>query len=305
MTAAELADELEVSVRTVYRDVEALSGAGVPVYAESGPGGGIRLVAGYETRLGGLHGGEAEALALAGLPSAAEQLGLGAVLASAQAKVDHALPVELRGRSSRIRERFHLDAPGWFRDPDEVPHLPAVSDAVWEGRRLDVRYRSGDRIVRRTIGPLGLVLKAGTWYLVALAGRRRSVRTYRVNRLVGVTSRSDHVERPDGFDLAAAWAESQASFEREILRIEVDARVRRPTRGKLRLAVGEVAADAALAAAGPPDDDGWCRTTIPAESVEVAHSELLRLGADVEVLAPADLRARLRDSGRALAERHR
>ena len=182
-----------MSVRSVYHDVEALSGSGVPVYAESGPGGGIRLVAGYESRLGGLHGPEAEALALAGLPGAAGQLGLGAVLATAQAKVDQALPAELRGRSTRIRERFHLDAPGWFRDPDEVPHLPAVSEAVWEGRRLDIRYRAGDRVVRRTIGPLGLVLKAGTWYLVALAGRRHTVRTYRVGRIVGVTPRRDRV----------------------------------------------------------------------------------------------------------------
>jgi predicted DNA-binding transcriptional regulator YafY len=304
-TAADLAEELEVSVRTIYRDVEALSGAGVPVYAESGPGGGIRLVAGYESRLGGLHGHEADALALAGLPAAADQLGLGAVLATAQAKVDQALPAELRGRSSRIRERFHLDAPGWFRDPDEVPHLPAVSDAVWAGRRLDIRYRTGDRVVRRTVGPLGLVLKAGAWYLVAQAGRRRSVRTYRVSRIAGVTARADRVERPEGFDLATAWSETQASFARDILRIEVHARIRRPTSGKLRLAMGELAAADALSAAGPPDEDGWCATTIPAESVEVAHSELLRLGADIEVLAPPELRARLAESGRALVEHHR
>jgi predicted DNA-binding transcriptional regulator YafY len=291
-------------VRTIYRDVDALSGAGVPVYAEPGPGGGIRLVAGYQSRLRLLLEPEATALALAGVPGAAEQLGLGAVLAAAQTKVDEALPPELRGRAGRVRERFLLDAPAWFRDVDEVPLLPALSEAVWEGRRVDIRYRIGDRVVRRTVGPLGLVLKAGTWYLVALAGRRRSVRTYRVSRVLSVRDRGERVERPEGFDLAAAWQESQMSFARDILRIEVRARIRRPTAGRLRLAMGEVAANEAMAAAGPPDRAGWCATTFPAESVEVAHSELLRLGADIEVLEPVELRLRLAESGRALARHH-
>jgi predicted DNA-binding transcriptional regulator YafY len=304
-TAERLSRELEVSVRTVYRDVEALGAAGVPVYAEPGPGGGIRLVEGFESRLGGLLGPEADALALAGLPAAAEQLGLGAVLAAAQAKIDDALPAELRSRSTRVRERFLLDAPGWFRDPDEVPHLPVVSEAVWSGRRLDVRYRSGGRVVRRTLGPLGLVLKAGTWYVVALAGRQGDVRVYRVARMVGAHHRDDRVARPDGFDLAAAWEASQASFARDILRIEVTARIRHPTPGKLRLAMGELAAAEALTSAGTPDADGWCTTRFPAESVEVAHSELLRLGADLEVLAPVELRERLAASGAALARHHR
>jgi predicted DNA-binding transcriptional regulator YafY len=303
-TAAQLGAELEVSVRTIYRDVEALSGAGVPVYAEPGPGGGIRLVAGYDSRLRFLVEPEATALALAGVPGAAEQLGLGAVLAAAQAKVDDALPPELRARTVRVRQRFLLDAPGWFRDADEVPHLPALSEAVWEGRRVDVRYRAGDEVVRRTMGPLGLVLKAGVWYLVALAGRHRSVRTYRVSRVLSVRDRAERVERPAEFDLAAAWETTQTSFARDILRIEVLARIRRPTAGRLRLAMGEVAANEALAAAGPPDRAGWCATAFPAESVEVAHGELLRLGADIEVVEPVELRRRLAESGRALARHH-
>src|SRR3954471_7810217 len=159
MTAARLAAELEVSVRTIYRDVEALSGAGVPIYTEAGPGGGVRLVDGYRTRLTGLTAEEAEALALSGLPGAASELGLGTVLAAAQLKVDAALPPELRSRAVRMRERFHLDAPGWFAREEPVPHLATLSRAVWEEQRVEILYEKRDGETRRALDPLGLVLK--------------------------------------------------------------------------------------------------------------------------------------------------
>src|SRR3954468_19720380 len=168
MTAQALADELEVSVRTVYRDVESLSAAGVPVYADRGPAGGYRLVDGYRTRLTGLTTAEAESLFLTGMPTQAAELGLGEVLAAAQLKLMAALPPALRDRAGAIRERFMLDAPGWFRDQRSPPLLAVVADAVWEQRRLAVRYTRWDRSeVDRELAPLGLVLKNGTWYLVA------------------------------------------------------------------------------------------------------------------------------------------
>src|SRR4029079_5330122 len=164
MTAAQLADELEVSVRTIHRDVEELSAAGVPIFAERGPLGGIRLVDGYRTRLTGMTADEAEALFLSGLPGPAAQLGLGTVVAAAQLKVMAALPPELRSRASRLVERFHLDATGWFHSSDAVPHLSTVAEAVWAGRRVLIQYERGDQRIERDVGPLGLVLKAGVWY---------------------------------------------------------------------------------------------------------------------------------------------
>src|SRR5689334_20871501 len=169
MTADQLAEELEVSARTIYRDVEALSEAGVPIYADRGPLGGIRLVDGYRTRLTGLTTQEAEALFLSGLPGPAAELGLGTVVAAARLKVLAALPPELRSRATRLSQRFHLDAPGWFQSAEAVPHLAALAAAVWDDHTVRLAYDRGDRTVERTVAPLGLVLKGGVWYLVALA----------------------------------------------------------------------------------------------------------------------------------------
>ena len=158
MTAAQLARELEVSQRTIFRDVDALSASGVPIYAERGPLGGVRLVDGYRTRLTGMTPEEADALFLSGLPGPAAELGLGTVMTAARLKVLAALPSELRARASRLVERFHLDAAGWFRSSVPVPHLPSLSQGVWAARRMRTAYRRGDRVVDRIVEPLGVVL---------------------------------------------------------------------------------------------------------------------------------------------------
>src|ERR671917_1961826 len=157
LTARELADELGVSLRTVYRDVDSLGAAGIPVYADRGPTGGYQLVDGYRTRLTGLTTDEAGTLFLAGVPGPAAELGLGSVLAAAELKLRASLPGELADRADRVRERFFLDAPGWFRADEPTPHLATVADAVWSERRLSVRYRRWrtPREVSRTLSPLG------------------------------------------------------------------------------------------------------------------------------------------------------
>src|SRR4051794_31930932 len=196
MTARELADELEVSVRTVYRDVESLGSAGVPIYADRGPAGGYQLLDGYRTRLTGLTGDEAGTLFLAGMPGPAAELGLGSVLAAAELKLRASLPGELADRADRIRERFHLDAPGWFRNSEATPYLATVADAVWQGRMVAVRYRRWKvpREVSRTLSPLGVVLKAGRWYLVAGSGER--VTAYRVVNILHAELLAEPATRP-------------------------------------------------------------------------------------------------------------
>ena len=304
MTAQQLADELEVSVRTIYRDVESLSASGVPLYGDPGPAGGYQLLDGYRTRLTGLSGDEAETLFLTGLPGPASDLGLGAMLATAQRKLMAALPEPMRSRAGRTRERFHLDALGWYADVEETPHLAAISGAVWQERRLSVRYRrwAAPFEVVRELDPYGVVLKAGRWYLVARSGD--DVRTYRVSQLVSVDVLDEAFDRPSTFDLEAYWRDYLLAFEER--RHQGTAVIRLSSDGRAALAALADAAvsRAAEASAGAPDADGWVTATIPIESLGHATGELLRLGSGVEVLAPPALRARLADVVDQLARRY-
>ena len=290
LTARELADELEVSMRTIYRDLEGLAAAGVPVYADRGPTGGYRLVEGYRTRLTGLNADEAEALFLSGLGGAAAQLGLGTVLAAAQLKVLAAMPPELRGRATRVRERFLLVAPGWFKADEDLPALATVAQAVWEGRRLQMRYDRRPEPVVRTIEPFGLVLKAGIWYLVAR--REGSLRTYRVSRILEATELDETFDRPADFDLGAYWGSSTEIFESSLRQVAVRLRVRRDALGTLEYAIGSGRLEG-LPATLPADPAAWLDLTLLTEGLDVAHEDLLRVGAQVEVVEPVELRDRL------------
>jgi predicted DNA-binding transcriptional regulator YafY len=290
LTAGELARELEVSVRTVYRDVEALSEAGVPIYAERGPYGGIRLVEGYRTRLTGLTVDEAEGLFLSGLPGPAAELGLGTVVAAARLKVLAAMPPELRSRAARISERFHLDAPGWFRSSDETPHLQALSTAVWEDRRALVEYDRGDHTTERLLEPLGLVLKGGVWYIVASS--EGQTRTYRVSRMRDVTLTEERFSRPERFDLAAYWSDATTAFEAAVERVDVTLRIDPDRLEALASVFGESTLQAAEQL-DTPDPEGWVHLRLRLDWPNEVHRRLLPLGATIEVLDPPEVRDRL------------
>src|SRR5215471_5261346 len=221
LTAEELAERLEVSVRTVQRDAQALAASGVPIASVRGPAGGYRLERGYRTMLTGLDATEAEAL----FAGPAAELGLGRELAAARLKLIASLPAELQERAERAAQLFHVDTRGWFREEDRVPHLPVIAGALWRGKRVDMRYREGMVVVSRRLDPLGLVLKAGVWYL--LARRRGEERVYRVSRIVSARERPEDSTRAADFDLAASWASHSKAFERGRAQIEVTMRVPR------------------------------------------------------------------------------
>jgi len=303
MTAAELAAELEVSVRTIYRDVEALAEAGVPIYAERGPHGGVRLVDGYRTRLTGLTAEEAEAVFLSGLPGPAAELGLGTVVAAARLKVMAALPPDMRARAARISERFHLDAPGWFQPTEELPHLEVLAAAVWGNHQVRIIYRRGERggIVDREIDPLGLVLKGGVWYLVAQAAT--NVRTYRVSRILEVEVLEDRFERPDDFDLADHWHRSTSAYEQGAERLEVTARMAPDRVEWFTSFAGSRAMETATQ--GPdPEDAERTRVTITFDWADDAIAAAIRMGEHVEVLSPDWLRRSVLDSATAIVARY-
>jgi predicted DNA-binding transcriptional regulator YafY len=304
LTAQQLADALEVSVRTVYRDVESLSTAGVPVYGEPGHDGGYQLVDGYRTQLTGFTEGEAESLFLTGLPAAAADLGLGATVTAAQLKLMAALPAELRDRAGRVAERFHLDAPSWYREADATPHLGTVAVAVWGQRTLRMHYLRWERPneVHRVVAPHGLVLKAGRWYLVARHGGQ--LRTYRVSRLLAAEVLEETFEREPGFALDEYWRGYLARFDERRHRAEATLRVSPDVFGRLDQLLEPAMVAAAQRTAGEPDAAGWRCCTVPVESAEQAVPELLRLGPDAEVLAPAALRARMIDTLSAMTTRY-
>ncbi|MBG0832099.1 WYL domain-containing protein [Planomonospora sp. ID67723] len=288
MTAAALARELEVSERTVHRDVLALSEAGVPVYAERGRGGGYRLLEGYRTRLTGLDRAEAEALFLSGVPGAMREMGLGEVAATARLKAAAALSPSLRDAPATAAQRFHLDAPGWFAsERPPPPALAPLARAVWGDHPVTARYREAER----TLEPYGLVLKGGIWYLAT----RTAI--YRVDRFGDVVPHPDRrFERDRDFDLAAFWAERAVEFTRSLLREHVTLRLSPYGQRLLRFVADPAALEEALASAQPPDGQGRVTVRLPVESREVAYGQVLRFGPDAEVLDPPELRALLAEA---------
>jgi predicted DNA-binding transcriptional regulator YafY len=300
-TAGVLATELEVSERTIHRDVDALSAAGVPIYAERGPHGGIQLVDGYRTRLTGLTADEAEALFLSGLPGPAAELGLGTVVAAARLKVLASLPTDLRARAARLVERFHLDAAAWFHDADRVPHLAALAEAVWEGLRVRIEYQRGNGAVERELDPLGLVLKAGVWYVVGSVDG--AIRTYRAARIRSVGPTGEPVDRPPEFELAAYWAASTAAYERDAPRIGVTLRVAPASIGQLADLVGQRAVRAAEPLPAE-DPDGWRHLRLSIDWPDEVPARLLAVGGGIEVLDPPEVRQRIRELAEAAASRY-
>lgn len=289
LTAAELARELEVSERTVYRDIDELGAAGIPVQADRGPGGGFQLVDGYRTRLTGLVPPEAEAVFITGLPDTAAALGLGPAATSARRKLMAALPPPLRDGAGRMSERFHLDPLGWYRAADPVAELPELARAVLDQRVVAMRYQSWTQVREWRVEPLGLILKAGEWYLVAASGGKP--RIFKVTSILALAIEADGFERPQGFDLPAFWAGELARFEARLR--PGRAALRASATGRARLAALGVYAARAVEAAGPPDPQGWAPVELPFETLEQAALLLLGLGPEIEVLEPPELRARL------------
>lgn len=298
LSAQVLADELEVSVRTVYRDVDELSASGVPVWADRGRLGGFQLQPGWRTRVDGLTAPEAQAMFLGGLPGPAAQLGLGEAMASAQLKLLAALPDGWREDARRVSTRFHVDPVDWYRGPAATDHLPAIAQAVWGERKIEVRYESWSGTTQRWLEPLGLVLKAGVWYVVASSGK--VARTYRLSNILDLAVSSESFVRPKAFDLAAYWVASTQRFEAELYRDEAVLRVTKRGMQQLR-ALSHAVADAADKSARDDAAPGWQRATIPIESIDHAAGQLLRLGPEAQVLEPASLRKQLTQKIAAMA----
>ena len=303
VTAPALAREFEVSVRTILRDIDELSAAGVPVYAERGRGGGFKLREGFATRLNGLLGDEAQALPLLGLPGAASELGLGPASQRLRLKLQSALPGDAAALAGRLQSCLHVDPLDWYQGGEPTPQLPALARAVLEGRRVALTYLSWKGERQWQAEPLGLVLKSGAWYAVVRVGARTM--TLKVANIGALAVSEEAFERPQDFQLAAWWQASLQRFERE-LRPDV-ALLRVTAEGRRRLAEkGRYAAQAVAAAEAeePPGDARWARVKLPIESVDQAARLVLSLAPEAEALGPDPLRARVAQWAAELAGRH-
>lgn len=287
-TARELAERLEVSRRTILRDIDELSAAGVPVYAESGRGGGISLLDGFRTELTGLTPGETDALLVAGLPAAAADLGLAREASSARIKMLAGLPRASADAAERVANRFHLDPADWYRRPVTPEHLQLVARGVWEDRRLEVRYSSWTRSGWSLVEPLGLVLKSGCWYL--LAKRTGKTRIYRVDQMRDARLTDQNFPRPRDINVAAIWTSLVETFERDLQRHPARVRVA-PSAFDRLYRLGD--ATAAAVKSAPRGPDGWSEATIMIEGIAHAAGLLLGFADEIEVLEPPELRQAL------------
>ena len=302
-TARALAAELGVSVRTVYRDLGALGAAGVPVITESGPGSGCRLIDGYRFPLRGLRPEEAEALLVLGVPAALRELGLDGVLTAAHRQIQVTAGLA-------TATLVHLDMPRWFGgQQEEAPCLRELAQALRLGRKLAVEYRSAgarDGEHRdggpRVVGPLGLVNKAGTWYLVATPGPG-DIRVFRAGRVLSARVLPEAFERPADFELAGFWAQWSAEFEASRPRLQVRLNASPQALGAFPEVFGR-AAGPALEAAAPPGEDGWRVVTLSFEHERAAVHRLAGFGGQVAVLDPPSVQARLLATAREILGRY-
>lgn len=297
MTAQALAGELEVSERTIYRDVDALSLAGAPIYCESGPGGGIGLLDEYRTSLTGLTESEVRALFAVSLPDALPALAVRDDLRSALRKLAAALPAASRSPDALLAE-VYIDPVGWDQGEEPTPHLPLLHQAIRQRRRVVLRYRRfAGHVLEATVEPLGLAGKAGAWYLVF--ARSGHIGVQPLTDVLDVQLTDQGFAAPPGFDLRSAWqtycaaAEAERQLYHVTVRLTATARMilRQRFSGAMRRQL-----DAAVA-----DEQGWIKADVAFDSIESARSALLALGGGVEVLAPEPLRRSIIDYAEQIA----
>ena len=290
MTAQELADQLEVSTRTIYRDLDALSYSGVPVYAERGPQGGCALMESYRTNLTGLKEDEVQALFMLTVPGLLAELGADKSSESALLKLTAALPKPFQQTAEEVRRRIYLDAAPWFQPQEATPHLHTVQDALWQQRRLRMTYRRADGTwVKQLVDPYGLVAKAGTWYMVGYVHRRWQ-QTYRISRIEEASISDSSFELPDDFDLALYWNKWVADFEKSLEQYSVTLRVWPQGIQPLVEVFGEHVR-AMLSNAKTSHEDGSSTLEFVFGSEEEACRQVMGLGTHVEIVAPSELRA--------------
>jgi predicted DNA-binding transcriptional regulator YafY len=289
LTSRTLAERLEVSERTIHRDMEALSISGIPVVAERGSTGGWSLLGEYRTNLTGLNEAEIQSLFVTQPPKLLADLRLEKASEGALLKLLAALPAMYRRGAEQARRRIHIDTGGWSRPEEAVPLLPVLQEAIWCERKLRFTYQRGPGCdeVEREADPLGLVAKGSAWYLVARVGE--DVRSYRISRISTATVMDQPCVIPAGFDLAAFWEQSTTTFKANLPKYVAKFRVSPEVFPRLRFAGRFARVDDAV----ETDADGWLRVAVRFDVEEMACEYALGFGAKLEVIEPRSLREKV------------
>lgn len=298
LTARELSERLECSERTILRDMQALTIAGVPVSAERGTGGGWCLSEPYETRLTGLNRAEVDALFVESRSGRVlHDLGLNHAFEGALIKLLSALPVLSRGNAEQARRRIHIDPDGWQKFEEDLPHLPDLQRALWQEKRVHISYLRGDgETAERLCDPLGLVAKGRVWYFVAAV--EGEVRTYRVSRVRAVCVLDEPVgPRPPDFELATYWEQSQKELRFTFPRLIATVRI-----SPNSLAAFRKARNVRIEEEQGADADGWQVLCVNFEVEDHAIEQVLHFCPNLELLSPPELREKIRERIQLLAK---
>lgn len=307
LSSRQLAEKLEVSERTIARDMDALSAAGVPVYAERGSLGGWILAENYRTGLIGMGREEMLALLVTSHGALLGDLGIGRQsLETAHQKLMASSSAAFRRDAEMIRERIHIDGAGWHASDESFEWLAVIQEAVWAERKLSIRYRKteeagneadAEAAASRIVHPLGLVAKRNVWYLVA--EDRGELRTFRISRITEAAVLEERFERPPGFSLAAYWERSTAEFKSRLPRYPAELRVAEPRLARLKRE------RYAKVLRTEPDGPGWVRAEVEFHTLDSACELVLACGREAAVLGPPELRERLRAEAEAVAALYR
>jgi predicted DNA-binding transcriptional regulator YafY len=294
LTARDLAERLEISERTVLRDMDALSAAGVPVVADRGPGGGWRLVDGYQTKLTGLTATEIQTLFFAHPPQLFAALGLGPAAEAAWLKLRAALPVASQQQAERARRSVLIDPRGW-QESQSIASLPVLLDALWRGRRIRFIYERGlGEAGERLVNPLGLVARGSVWYLVA--SRDDQLRTYRVSRVRDAMLDEHPSVGPENFDLTAYWETSTAEFRERLPRYYATFLVAPSVMRWARYRAWRVEEE--------HEEGSRVRIRVRFDAEEEGLQFALSFGPDIEVIEPPELRNKVLEAARGTLERY-
>ncbi|MCQ6560891.1 helix-turn-helix transcriptional regulator [Paenibacillus mendelii] len=305
ITAKVLAERLEVSERTIHRDMEALSSAGIPVMADRGSVGGWRLMEGYKTDLTGLTREELQALLLAASVRLPTDTDLRVKLESALIKLVTAAPSEHLSDVRRIRERLHIDGIGWNNHHEPTPWLSLIQEAVWNDHRIEFSYNKGDQTVVRIAEPLGIVAKGKVWYMIATVDTE--TRTYRISRITEARLTGDHYDRPVDFDLAAWWQASTAAFYEQLPRFHALLRMEEDQLAKLkriRYVNVQAVRDTPSLRVEDVSPEHLLEVEVVFDSIEVACEVLFSFASTVEALEPAILRETMLERAQLLVARY-